>query len=107
MPSSQESLAKGMPSSVGFRLPCWCMPGAFPRGVAAQTGIGWSASGPREREADMLSELERLAAPPAAADLEEEGLAAWEASFEHDRQIWGELLAENVDRLERGSYSLH
>src|SRR5438094_736390 len=55
----------------------------------------------------MLSELERLSAPPAAADLEEEGLAAWEASFEHDRQIWGELLAENVDRLERGSYSLH
>ena len=55
----------------------------------------------------MLSELENLKAPPAAADLEEEGLAAWEASFEHDRQIWGELLAENVDRLERGSYSLH
>src|SRR3954452_14447009 len=55
----------------------------------------------------MLSELENLAAPPPAADLEEEGLAAWEASFEHDKQIWGELLAENCDRLERGSYSLH
>jgi hypothetical protein len=55
----------------------------------------------------MLSELENLKAPPPAADLEEEGLAAWEASFEHDKQIWGEILAENVDRLERGSYSLH
>jgi hypothetical protein len=55
----------------------------------------------------MLSELENLAAPPAAADLEEEALAAWEAAFERDRQVWGELLAGNIDRLERGSYSLH
>jgi hypothetical protein len=55
----------------------------------------------------MLSELERLAPPPAAEGLEAEQLAAWEASFEADKQIWGELLAENIDRLERGSYSLH
>ncbi|MGH2577708.1 MAG: ferritin-like domain-containing protein, partial [Actinomycetota bacterium] len=55
----------------------------------------------------MLNELEHVAPPPPAADMEEERLAAWEASFEHDRQIWGELLSENVDRLERGSYSLH
>ncbi|HET9770393.1 MAG TPA: ferritin-like domain-containing protein, partial [Acidimicrobiia bacterium] len=55
----------------------------------------------------MLSELENLASPPPAVDLEEEALAGWEASFERDRQIWGDLLAENIDRLERGSYSLH
>jgi hypothetical protein len=55
----------------------------------------------------MLSELENLAAPPPSADVDEEALAAWEASFESDKQIWGELLAENIDRLERGSRSLH
>src|SRR5438067_6748191 len=55
----------------------------------------------------MLSELESLAPPPAAADVDEEELVAWEAGFERDKQIWGELLAENLDRLERGSRSLH
>jgi hypothetical protein len=55
----------------------------------------------------MLSELEDLAAPPLAAEVDEEALVAWEASFEHDKQIWGDLLAENIDRLERGSRSLH
>ncbi|MGH8974092.1 MAG: ferritin-like domain-containing protein [Acidimicrobiia bacterium] len=55
----------------------------------------------------MVSALEDLKTPPPAAELEEEGLAAWEESFQRDKQIWGELLDENIDRLERGSYSLH
>jgi hypothetical protein len=54
----------------------------------------------------MLSELENLT-PPPAAELDEEALALWEASFERDKQIWGDLLAANIDLLERGSRSLH
>jgi hypothetical protein len=55
----------------------------------------------------MLTDLEHLAPPPASTDLDEESLAAWEAAFERDKQVWGELLGENIDRLERGSRSLH
>ena len=55
----------------------------------------------------MLSSLENLQAPPAAVDLEAHELEIWEQKFERDKQVWGELLLENIDRLERGSYSLH
>src|SRR3978361_1751 len=55
----------------------------------------------------MLSSLENLQAPPAAVELEAHELAIWEAKFQRDKQVWGELLLENIERLERGSYSLH
>jgi hypothetical protein len=55
----------------------------------------------------MLTSLENVQAPPAAADLEEAALEEWNATFEAHRQVWGDVLAENLDRLERGSYSLH
>jgi hypothetical protein len=55
----------------------------------------------------MLSSLENLQTPPAAVDLEAHELAIWEESFQRDKQVWGELLLENIERLERGSYSLH
>jgi hypothetical protein len=55
----------------------------------------------------MLSSLENLQAPPAAVDLEAHELEIWEQKFQRDKQVWGELLLENIERLERGSYSLH
>lgn len=55
----------------------------------------------------MTSSLEHITTPPPAAELEGPLLDLWEANFQRDKQVWGELLQENIDRLERGSYSLH
>lgn len=55
----------------------------------------------------MQNPLDRIDAPPAAEGLGEEPLAAYVEKFDRDRQVWGELLQENIDRINRGSYSLH
>jgi hypothetical protein len=51
--------------------------------------------------------LDTLAAPPTEVPLGEEELEAYEAKFRGYYQIWGELLEENMERLRKGSYSLH
>lgn len=53
------------------------------------------------------STLDKLSAPPTELPLEEEQLIEWEAKFRGYYDIWGELLEENLDRLRKGSYSLH
>ncbi len=55
----------------------------------------------------MATTLENLAAPPHEIELEEQAVAEYEARFRSHAQIWGELLEENLDRLRRGSFSLH
>ena len=55
----------------------------------------------------MATTLENLAAPPHEIELEEQAVAEYEARFRSHVQIWGELLEENLDRLRRGSFSLH
>lgn len=55
----------------------------------------------------MSNPIENLTAPPAMEGLSEEGLAAYLEKFNRDRQIWGELLNRNVERIRKGSYSLH
>ncbi|MEW6473459.1 MAG: ferritin-like domain-containing protein [Actinomycetota bacterium] len=55
----------------------------------------------------MANALETMAAPPTEVGLEEEALAEYEARFRSHYQVWGELLEENLERLGRGSYSLH
>jgi hypothetical protein len=39
--------------------------------------------------------------------LNEEQLAGYEAAYRQDYLAWAEVLGENVDRIRRGSYSLH
>ncbi|MGE3774608.1 MAG: ferritin-like domain-containing protein, partial [Gammaproteobacteria bacterium] len=39
--------------------------------------------------------------------MNEEQLARYEGMFREDYQIWAQILGENVDRIKRGSFSLH
>lgn len=43
----------------------------------------------------------------AAASMNDEQVTAYEKRFREDYQGWSELLGQNVDRIKRGSYSLH
>lgn len=53
---------------------------------------------------EMLTQMQAL---PSETPLEDEALAAYEKKFREDNTIWAELLQENLDRLGRGSFSLH
>lgn len=48
-----------------------------------------------------------LEAPPLGPDYAEETTVAYEARFREFSQQWGHLMQANLDRLERGSFSLH
>lgn len=45
--------------------------------------------------------------PEHAYLMNEEQLSHYEATFRKDYQTWAEILGENVERIRRGSYSLH
>ena len=54
--------------------------------------------------ADTVEKLQPL---PSARPLHEEALSAYEASFNARSHIWSDLMNENIERLSRGSFSLH
>lgn len=56
---------------------------------------------------DYVDQITKLAPLPADHELTAEELARWEKNWHAHKQIWGEMLQENADRLKRGSYSLH
>lgn len=60
-----------------------------------------------EKGRHMTEILTRMQAMPSETPLEDEALAAYEKKFREDNTIWAELLQENLDRLGRGSFSLH
>ncbi|GBE68235.1 hypothetical protein H7H69_22655 [Mycobacterium heckeshornense] len=55
----------------------------------------------------MTETLTRMEPLPSDIPLEDEALAAYEKKFREDNTTWAELLQENLDRLGRGSFSLH
>jgi hypothetical protein len=55
----------------------------------------------------MEEMLSKMQAPPNETPLEGEALEAYEKKFHEYYNTWGELLQENLDRLSRGSFSLH
>ncbi|MBS4729316.1 ferritin-like domain-containing protein [Mycobacterium sp. SM1] len=55
----------------------------------------------------MTEMLTRMQPLPPETPLEDEALAAYEKKFREDNTVWAELLQENLDRLERGSFSLY
>jgi len=56
---------------------------------------------------EMTNMLSRMEAPPTETPLEGDALEAYEKKFKGYYEIWGTLLQENLDRLQKGSYSLH
>jgi hypothetical protein len=58
--------------------------------------------------ADLRDTIAKLDPPPLPThNREEELCAAYEAAFEEDRKIWLQIATPAVERLERGSFSLH
>lgn len=51
--------------------------------------------------------LATMAPPTPEASIDEAALAEYEAKFRGHYQIWGTLLEENLERLGKGSFSLH
>jgi hypothetical protein len=51
--------------------------------------------------------LENLKGLPLGDAIGAEDVAKYEKKFDQHRKVWGELLEENVERIRRGSYSLH
>ncbi len=58
--------------------------------------------------ADVMDAIASLDPPAIPTHGREEGLcAAYEAAFEADKELWAEMVAPTVGRLEQGSFSLH
>ncbi len=51
--------------------------------------------------------IHEIAPLPPAQQLDTEQLARYEAAYRRDYLSWAEVLNENVERIKRGSYSLH
>ena len=55
----------------------------------------------------MSVRVQDLSPLPVAANLDDEGLAHYEATYTSRFQVWAEVLQRNVENIHRGSYSLH
>lgn len=52
-------------------------------------------------------QVDKLAPLPADHNLGAEAVERWQKNWHAHKQIWGEMLQENADRMAKGSYSLH
>ena len=55
----------------------------------------------------MSVRVQDMSPLPVAANLDDEGLAQYEATYTSRFQVWAEVLQRNVENIHRGSYSLH
>lgn len=55
----------------------------------------------------MSVRVQDMSPLPIVANLDDEGLAQYEAAYSSQYKTWAEVLGRNVDAIRRGSYSLH
>ena len=55
----------------------------------------------------MSVRVQDMSPLPLVANLDDEGLAQYEATYTSRFKIWSEVLERNVANIHRGSYSLH
>jgi hypothetical protein len=55
----------------------------------------------------MSVRVQDMSPLPVAANLDDEGLAQYEATYTSRFKVWAEVLERNVENIHRGSYSLH
>ncbi|MCC6706740.1 MAG: ferritin-like domain-containing protein [Gammaproteobacteria bacterium] len=55
----------------------------------------------------MSARVQDMSPLPIVANLDDEGLAQYEANYTSRFKVWAEVLERNVENIHRGSYSLH
>ncbi|HZH79440.1 MAG TPA: hypothetical protein VEY88_25695 [Archangium sp.] len=56
---------------------------------------------------NYANQVIKLAPLPLDHNLTGEELERWEKNWHEHKQVWGEMLQENADRMKKGTYSLH